>query len=514
METLVADVPMTGVYLDDLIITGRTEEEHDKNVDEVLSRLEKANLRLKMKKCSFSKDEVRYLGFKVNSSGLSPLPEKVRALVQAPAPEDVSELKSFLGMVQYYQRFLPRLSTKLEPLHELLRSSNEWVWTERQQCAFKEIKSMLQRAPVLAHYDVSKPLVISGDASPYGLGAVLSHVEDEEEHPVAFASRKLSPAEKNYSQLDKEGLAIVFAVRKFHKYVYCRPVTIYTDHKPLLGLLGEDKVVPQSASPRVQRWAVTLSGYQYKLIHKKGAENSNADCLSRLPLPDTPAHEMKPGEIKRVIEQVDATVSLKKIKKWTQRDPVLSKVHEYVMTGWPNWLNDDEEAIKPYFTRKLELSSEDGVLLWGSRVVIPEPGREAVLEELHETHPGITRMKALARSYVFWPGMDSAIEDLVKNCSPCQVNRKDPPQAQLHPWEWPAKPWYRVHADFAGPFLGKFFLIMVDAHTKWIEVHMMNSMTSQATIEKMETSFATLGLPKYLGLITPELLLERSSRDS
>jgi transposase InsO family protein len=499
MESLLAGITHTGVYLDDLIITGRTEEEHDKNVNEVLYRLNKANLRLKLQKCEFSQEEVRYLGHKISATGISPLPEKVRALVNAPAPENVSELKSFLGMIQYYQRFLPNLSTKLEPLHELLRKPNDWVWTDRQQGVFKEIKVMLQKAPVLVHYDVNKPIVISCDASPYGVAGVLSHaVDDEHDQPVAFASRKLSPAEKNYSQLDKEGLAVVFAVKKFHKYVCGRPCIIYTDHRPLLGLLGEDKAIPQHASPRVQRWAIILAGYEYKLLYRKGSLNSNADCLSRLPLPDVPSYVPKPPEIKRVVEQVDATVSLSKMKIWTQRDPRLSKVFEYVMTGWPEWLREEQADLKPYFRRKSELSVEEGVLLWGNRVVVPEVGRQTILEELHETHPGMSRMKALARSYVFWPGLDSDIETMVKKCSACQVNRKDPPSAPLHPWEWPAKPWFRVHADFAGPFLGKTFLILVDASTKWIEVHVMAGMSSEATIEKMEISFATLGLPAYL----------------
>lgn len=497
MESLLGDIPNLGVFLDDIIVTGRTESEHDQNVDEALSRLNKANLRVKLDKCTFGADEVSYLGHRINATGIHPLPDKIDAIAHAPAPQNLTELRSFLGMVQYYQRFLNHLSTKLEPLHELLRENNEYKWTERQQKVFDLIKKELQSAPILVHYDASKPLVLSCDASPYGVAGVLSHVNDTgQDQPIAYASRKLSPAERNYSQLDKEGLAIVFAVKKFHKYISGRHVEIHTDHKPLLGLLGEHKSIPQNASPRVQRWAITLAAYDYTLTYRPGSENGNVDCLSRLPVADMPGKVPIPQEINHVTQYVDSMLSVTQIRLWTKNDPVLSHVVDYVMSGWPNELSQSIAAdIKPYSQMRDELSVEDGVIMRGCRVVIPLQGRDRILAELHSTHPGITRMKALARSYVYWPGIDTDIEKQVKSCHTCQVNRKNPPEAPLHPWEWPTKPWYRVHADFAGPFLGKMFFILIDAHTKWMEVHIMSGTTATATIEKLEESFAALGLP-------------------
>ena len=136
--------------------------------------------------------------------------------------------------------------------------------------------------------------------------------------------------------------------------------------------------------------------------------------------------------------------------------------------------------------------------MWGNRVVIPTPARERVLTQLHEGHPGISRMKSLARSHVWWPRMDADLEQKVKECSKCQQNQKLPPTAPLHPWDWPERPWARIHADYAGPFMGKMFLLMVDAHSKWLEVHIVNKATSQSTIEKMRATFATHGLPEML----------------
>ena len=189
-------------------------------------------------------------------------------------------------------------------------------------------------------------------------------------------------------------------------------------------------------------------------------------------------------------------MTVQKIRQWTDRDPLLSKVRECIRNGWES--AEDTEGIRPYLHRKTELSVEDGCILWGRRVVIPPAGRESVLQGLHTAHPGIARMKSLARSYVWWPGLDADLEAKVKSCISCQENQKSPPQAPLHPWEWPEHPWSRVHVDYAGPFMGKMFLILVDAHSKWMEVCPVSAATSQVTIEKLRMIFATHGLPQIL----------------
>ncbi|CAC5380501.1 Uncharacterized protein K02A2.6 [Mytilus coruscus] len=201
-----------------------------------------------------------------------------------------------------------------------------------------------------------------------------------------------------------------------------------------------------------------------------------------------------PGEMILLTENMDLTpVTSRQIKSWTRKDPILSRVMNYVLQGWPESIADDD--LRPYFTRKLELSLHDGCLLWGNRVVVPTPGQETIIQELYEGHPGVTRMKMLAHSYIWWPNMDSELENKVKTCHECQVNRHVPAEAPLHPWEWPEKPWSRVHIDYAGPLHGKMFLVCVDAHSKYMEVQVVNSATSATTIEKFRTVFATHGIP-------------------
>ena len=272
----------------------------------------------------------------------------------------------------WYGKFIPNLSTELEPLYQLLRKNQKWKWNTEQIRAFERSKTSLQSATVLVHYDPNKKLTVSCDASPYDVGAVLSHeMSDGSERPIAFASRTLTSAEKKYSQLDKEGLAVVFAVKKFHQFLYGRHYTIYTDHKPLLGIFKGDKPIPLMVSARIQRWILTLATYEYDLMYQPGKENGNADALSRLPLKTEWSSTLVPQEVVNLVEHLNQSpLDAVKIKQWTLRDPTLAQVLKFTLQGWPSQVND--ENIKPYFARKEEISAQDGCLLWGSRVVVPK----------------------------------------------------------------------------------------------------------------------------------------------
>ena len=199
-----------------------------------------------------------------------------------------------------------------------------------------------------------------------------------------------------------------------------------------------------------------------------------------------------------MMELIDTTpVSASQIRTQTAHDPTLSRVKEFVMNGWTNTHTLSSE-FQPFVTCELELSIQNDCLLWGSRVVVPPKLRDRVLQELHNSHPGSSQMKSLARQYVWWPGMNQAIENAIKNCKVCQEACHKPPSATLHPWDWPQKPWQKVHADYAGPFLGRMFLILVDANTKWVDIHVVNSSSAEVIIKKMRATFAKLGLPKIL----------------
>lgn len=234
METLLAGLEGVSVWLDDICITGPSKKIHLSRLREVLCRLQDAGLRLQRDKCVFFAESVTYLGYVIDSSGLRTCPTKVEAILGAPAPVDVLGVKRFKGVVNYYRNFIPGASAILSPLHELLRTGAEWQWGERQQAAFSSVKRALASERVLAHFEPEAPLVLTVDAGPCGLGAVLAHRDAHgNKRPIAFASRSLSTSEKNYSQIQKEATAIIFGVKHFHQYVYGRqePFILNTDHR-------------------------------------------------------------------------------------------------------------------------------------------------------------------------------------------------------------------------------------------------------------------------------------------
>ena len=281
------------------------------------------------------------------------------------------------------------------------------------------MKKQLAEAPILQHYDPTKAVSLSTDASPYGVGAVLCHVlADGTEKPIAYASRTLNAVERKYSQLDKEAMAIVFGVKRFHQYLYGRQFAIISDHKPLQYLLSESRGVPVMASARLQQWALILSAYQYTISYWTGEKMANADAdgLSRLPLPESPASAEVPlpGEVVCLLQTLQSSpITAEQIRQWTSKDPVLSRVRELVAKGWNE--NSDEQLV-PYQKKKDELSLLDGCIRRGNRVVVPAMGRAQVLDLLHDGHPGIVKMKGIARQVVWWPGIDGDFTLKVQQC--------------------------------------------------------------------------------------------------
>ena len=497
MESVIRGIPGVVVYLDDILISGGSQEENIDRLQRVLSRLCEVGLRLKREKCVFLATSVDYLGFKVDAEGVHPLPEKVRAVEEAPTPRNVGELKSFLDLLSYYSRFLPSMATLLAPLYKLLRQGEKWEWSEEQEAAFQKAKKQLVSSQVLVHFDPKFEIRLACDASDYGIGAVLSHrFPDGSEKPVAVMSRTLNEAEKKYSQIEKEGLACVVGVTRFHSYLYGHHFILQTDHIPLLTLFNEGKLIPQQASNRIQRWAWKLAAYEYTVAFRTSKQHANAEAMSRLPLREAPQLSHDLPEVVLMMENMDnSPISVHDIAVRTKRDPVMSQVYRYIQEGWPTTCTDE---LKPFGVRKEELSIQQGCIVWGARVVIPPSAREPILSELHAGHPGISRMKALARSFVWWPGIDGAIAERVQQCSTCQLSKDMPPKAPLRPWSWPTRPWTRIHIDFAGSMSGKMFLVVIDAHSKWLEVIPMGVCSATTTIQALRTLFAQFGIPELI----------------
>lgn len=496
LEALLRGIPGVVCYLDDIYISAETLQVLLQRLRRVLEILRENGLTVRRDKCQFPLSEVQCLGFKVNANGISPSEDKTKAIHDAPEPKNKEELQSFLGLLNFYNRFLQDKATLAEPLHRLIHKDAVWCWKKEHANAFRKLKALLQSDMVLTHYNEKKQLVLACDASSYGVGVVLAHRENGIERPIAFASRTMGVSERNYSQFDKEALSIVFGVKHFHQYLANRKFTIVTDHRPLLGIFNVDKQIPVILSPRMKRWCLILSNYDYQMEYREGKKHCNADCLSRLPLSEIGDEPAPPGEILLLEGFNNPPIRPEKIKIASRKDPVISRVFRFVLHGWPqeNLCGD----LSAFVSKRTELSTHNGCLLWGSRVVIPSVLRADVLKLLHANHPGISAMKACARSYVWWPNLDKDIELCVQSCLNCQQNRKDPKKAPVQSAEKSTNPWSKLHMDFAGPFKGKNFLIVVDSFSKWVEVAVVSSQSSQETIKVLRRLFATFGIPDLM----------------
>ncbi|KRY20467.1 Transposon Tf2-9 polyprotein [Trichinella patagoniensis] len=494
IDRLTKGIPGVLPYFDDILIAAKDESMLAKRLATLLKRFYGAGLRLNAEKCKFCLRRIEFLGFDIDASGIHPSKQKVLAIHNTPQPRNKKELQTFLGLLNFYHSFLRNKATVAEPIHRLLDKETKWKWTKKHKKAFNQTKQLLSSDCVLTHYDVKKPLVLICDASPVGIGAVLCHqMPNGKEAPIAFYLRTLTSTERNYAQIDKEALAIIASVKKFHDYLYGRSFRIITDHKPLLGIFAPNEETPYILSPRMLRWTVMLGAYVYDICYRLGKLIDNADILSRLPtkIPDVEI----PPPLEVLMLESDDTVIMKAndIARMSLKDPLISRVLNWAWKGWPAKLSD--KKFKPFFIRQLEISVHKGCLLWGNRVVIPIQAHSRLLTMLHDGHPGIVRMKALARSYFWWPKMDEDIEKTVNTCDVCHSSRAAMPKAPVHSWEKPNNPWSRLHIDFAGPFQGKTFLIVVDAFSKWLEVIPISEMSTRTVIEELRQLFATHGLP-------------------
>jgi hypothetical protein len=409
--------------LDDILVFGSSMAEHDENLRRVLDRLVKYNATIRRDKCVIGAAEVDFNGHRVSGSGIKPLVSNVAAILNIPVPVDAKQLMRFICTASYYMKFIPGFEDLCEPLRRLLKADVEWNWSPACQTSFDELKQRISQPPVLAHFNPVAPIFITCDASAFALGAQLSQYQEGEERPIAFASRTLSPAERNYSASEREALACLWASEHWHFYVYGRRFTLVTDHQALKTLLSS---AGSGHRPlRLHRWADRLFQYDFSVVYRPGKFNVVADCLSRAF--DTAA--MTPEVQSKCDDVIDESnhddglvqsifgnlatpvVTLEAVAVATTVDPDLPQVMLFVRQGWPTAKSALPPALRPYYDLRAELSLVlDGrCLLRGCRVVIPPCLRSTLLELAHAGHPGIARMKAKCRDAIWWPGIDADV---------------------------------------------------------------------------------------------------------
>ncbi|XP_062704520.1 uncharacterized protein K02A2.6-like [Aedes albopictus] len=508
MDAMLAGLDCTCPYLDDVLVGGRTEEEHRKNLYKVLERLQEYGFTVKIEKCRFFMRQVNYLGQLLDKEGIRPDPEKVKAIVNMPPPNDVPTLRSYLGAINYYGKYIREMRQLRHPLDGLLKQGVSFEWTDECQRSFDRFKEILQSPLMLTHYNPRMDIVVSADASNVGIGARIAHrFPDGSEKAVYHASRSLTPAESRYSQIEKEALGLVYAVTKFHRMVYGRRFTLQTDHKPLVAIFGSKQGIPPYTANRLQRWALTMLLYDFQIEYISTDHFGHADILSRL----INSH-IKPDEdfviasieIEKVICNIVGQsieylpVSYKMIAEATSEDDTLRMVRDYIRKGWPSKATSEDPGVQQFFARRESLYEAQKVLMYGDRVVIPKKLQQKVLHQLHKGHPGIDRMRSLTRTFVYWPNIDDHITALVRNCQECAAVAKTDTKTKLESWPVPEKPWQRVHVDFAGPVNDTYYLVLVDSLSKWPEVVPTKRITSEATIAILRKIFSRFGMPEVL----------------
>lgn len=509
VDTMMAGTNGAAAYLDDILVGGVDEADHWRNLQAVLKRIQDYGFTIKAEKCSFAQRQIKYLGHLIDEHGLRPDPAKLDVIRNLPAPKDVSGVRSFLGAINYYGKFVPSMRTLRYPLDELLKTTNKFVWTAMCQEAFERFKAILSSDLLLTHYDPAQEIIVSADASSIGIGATISHrFPDGSIKVVQHASRALTSTEQAYSQPDREGLAIIYAVTKFHKMLFGRRFLLQTDHAPLLRIFGSKKGIPVYTANRLQRYALQLLLYDFKIAYVSTEKFGDADVLSRLidqhakPDEDFVVASITLEEDVRSIvkESINALpLSFRVVQQHTKSDPVLRKVLQYIQQGWPKSKTAiADRELKVFFDRRDSLCTVQGCVTFAERLAIPSAFRARCLQHLHRGHPGIERMKALARSYVYWPSIDADIAGHVGTCRHCAAVAKSPPKAPPQPWPKSTFPWQRVHVDYAGPIEGDYFLLCVDSYSKWVEITKTKSITASATIAIVRSLFARLGMPETL----------------
>jgi transposase InsO family protein len=488
------------MYQDDIIVFSKTFEEHLIHLREVFTRFRKAQLQMNIKKSSFGKSEVKYLGHLVSKEGTKMDPDKVEKINKFPRPTTVKEIRSFLGICSYYRRYCKDFANISSPLCDLLKKNSKFHWVKEHEKSFQDLKIMLSTEPVLAYPDYDKEFILQTDGSAKAIGAVLSQINDaDEEHPICYLSRKLSDAETRYDAREIELLAIVWSTQQLEFMLAGKPFRLETDCKNLKWLMSNDK------PGRLARWRLKLNRFQMKICYRKGSLNTNADVLSRTIYP-----EEKKAEILLTSVSIPNTTEMyqKQLK-----DPLFGQV----IKSFQDKNNENSPEVKEFLSGrgKFRLNQNSGILEFSNksseiyRVVVPPSIRSKIITAFHSIptagHLGIKKtMDRLCKRF-YWPNMFIDVKSFLAGCLPCQKKRFSRPRKQGKMRLFQSLyPFHTVQMDILGPFVRTprnkaFTLVIIDRFTHYITLASLTSMTSQECAEKFHVHIiCNHGVPKRL----------------
>ena len=497
-------------YLDDLIIYGPNFDTVLSKLERVLNCLQKANLQVNVKKCSFFKRQTRYLGHLISERGVQTDPDKTKVVREWPEPKNKKDVKRFLGFCSYYRRFVKNFAGVTKPLTCLTQAEVPFVWDEPCRSSFQKLKDVMTSAPVLAFPDLSKPFIVDCDASGHAIGAVLSQEHDGREHAVSYFSQTLSRQERNYCATRRELLAVLRSISHFHQYLYGKEFCLRTDHAALTWLTSFHRPEGQLA-----RWLEKLQSYNFKIVHRAGVRHANADGLSRRPCGIDCKYCQRREEADKLEVQV---VQLTPEEEGFQNDPGIEQVKFWKSQGkCPDnaELTGVDPIVRQLVNRWELLEVREGKLyhLWVGRagekiaqLVVPQGRREQVLTECHDRptggHFGFWKSLARIRQSYFWPGMTSDIRSWCRTCQVCRKfkgpGRRNPAPLQQMTV---GAPFERIGVDILGPFPrsdrgNRYVLVVADYFSKWPEaVALPNQEAVTIASALVEQVFSRTGIP-------------------
>ena len=465
------------VYLDDIVVFSKDFESHIKHLEEVFRRIAEYGLQFKASKCFLFKQEISYLGHLVDVKGVRPDPKKIRAINEMPAPNDKTQLQSFLGLVNYYRKHVRNFSRLASPMFELLHEGVEFTWKESQMNSFNLLKKALTSTPLLAHPDYTLPFTIQVDASELGLGAVLCQKVEGEERVIEYLSRTIRPNEKKWPVRELEALGILWACESCRHYIIGTPFTIETDHESLQWLKNAKKPA------RLVRWALRLEEFQYDVKYRRGNANGNADGLSRNPCEDSENNRDYEANLWTLqTETLD-------LAKEQITDKQIKPIRNELLRGDPAGLYPQLELFEGVVYAKSDETHPK------RRYVVPSQLRSSLLKQHHDcvAHPGRDRTMASLMKRYTWPGITTDVEKYVKGCPTCALFKQPAPKrnGMLQPMKT-TYPFEIVAIDVIGPFPKSrgfsYVLVMVDLFTSWPEAVPLQTLNAEEAAEVIFTT--------------------------
>lgn len=487
MDKILDGLPGIVTIADDIVVYGKNVKEHDENLHRLMQRAQEKGLVFNSSKCKIKEESIPFFGHVYSRNGISPDSKKVQAINDLSVPTSVTEVQSFLGMITYLAPFIPNLSSHTSSLRQLLQKDSDFQWHSEHQVAFDTLKHLICSASSLSYFNPAKSAVVQVDASQNALGAAL--IQDNK--PIAYASKSLTETESRYANIERELLACVFGAERFHTYLFGKHFTIQSDHRPL-DMISKKNLT--AAPARLQRMLLRLQKYDYEIQYKPGSEVILADSLSRLP------KKMKEAEIGfdvAVCFVQFSTQRLAELREETRQDAVLSCLMKYIAQGFPDSRRDVHQQVRQFWPFRDELCIEDGLVLKGEQVVIPQTLQKEYLDKIHEGHQGVTRSQQRAKSSVYWPGIYKDIETLVTSCLLCQKHQPSQAKEPLEPIvpNIPNVPWHTIGSDLF-TLDEKNYLIITDYYSKFPFIEELgNDSTSKKIAELTSKIFSIFGVP-------------------